>query len=119
MHTDGKQVFYANGLPKPATRWLPKFELPADADCDARIFANENTSHARHRGQNNVGRGEAAELAGPGDRRSDYGTERMRQKLLVFATGVLVKISMPLAPAGLVACGIQLGGEKSNVRSSA
>jgi hypothetical protein len=49
-----------------------------------------------------------------------YGTERMRQKLLVVGSGVLVKTSAPSAPAGLVNCGIQLiTGNRLNVRSSA
>jgi len=76
------------------------------------------------------------ELAGSGDRRSGkrtgevaapltqpvplhYGTERMRQKLLVLATGVLVKRSVPLSTARLVICGIQSAGARVNDRSSA
>ena len=49
-----------------------------------------------------------------------YGTERMRQKLLVFATGVLVSTSIPLPSVKRVNCGTQLiGGLRLNARSSA
>ena len=41
-----------------------------------------------------------------------HGTERMRQKLFVAGLGVLVKTSAPKELAGLVACGIQLGGAR-------
>ena len=41
-----------------------------------------------------------------------YGTERMRQKLFVVVFGVFVNVSGPNEPAGLVACGSQLGGDK-------
>jgi hypothetical protein len=34
---------------------------------------------------------------------NNYGTERMRQKLLVLGSGVLVKTRIPFASAGLVA----------------
>jgi len=36
-----------------------------------------------------------------------YGTERMRQKLLMVESGVFVNTSTPFAPAGLVTCGNQ------------
>ena len=48
-----------------------------------------------------------------------YGTERMRQKLFVVASGMLVNISTRAAPAELVACGIQLGDDKLVERSNA
>src|SRR5208283_4791939 len=50
---------------------------------------------------------------------SDYGTERMRQKLLVLGFSVLVNTSAPNEPAGLVICGIQSGGARLKERSSA
>jgi hypothetical protein len=52
----------------------------------------------------------------PGSR---YGKERMRQKLFVVASGVFVNTSAPNEFAGLVNCGIQLGGDRLVERSSA
>ncbi len=48
-----------------------------------------------------------------------HGTERMRQKLFVFGSGVFVKMSEPPGPAGLVTSDTQLDGERVKVRSSA
>jgi hypothetical protein len=48
-----------------------------------------------------------------------HGTERMRQKLFVAKTGTLVNTSAPNEPAGLVACGIQLAGDRLPDQSSA
>ena len=48
-----------------------------------------------------------------------YGTGRTRQKLLVVMLGVLVRTRRPPAPAGLVASGTQLTGERVKLRSSA
>ena len=48
-----------------------------------------------------------------------YGTERMRQKLFVVGSGVLVNTSTPPAPAGLVTCGTQLAGARLKEQSSA
>jgi len=48
-----------------------------------------------------------------------YGTERMRQKLFVVGSGVLVNTTMHHGPAGLLACGTQLGGAKLNVGCNA
>ena len=50
---------------------------------------------------------------------SDYGTERMRQKLFVVRSGVLVDTSVPFASAGLVTTGTQLAGIRLTERSSA
>jgi len=48
----------------------------------------------------------------PQPRLIGYGTERMRQKLFVAGSGALVKIRFPKASARLVACGIQLAGDR-------
>ena len=48
-----------------------------------------------------------------------YGTERMRQKLFVVVSGVLVNTSTPNEPAVFVNCGTQLAGDKQLERSSA
>src|SRR5665213_2538464 len=48
-----------------------------------------------------------------------YGTDRLRQKLFAVASGVLVNSSFSQEPAGLVGCGIQLGGDRLLERSSA
>lgn len=47
------------------------------------------------------------------------GTERIRQKLLVAAFGVLVNTSTPPTPVELVASGIQSAGDGLNVESNA
>jgi len=52
-------------------------------------------------------------------RGGNHGTERMRQKLFVVATGVLVSTSTPTESARLVICGTQLAEIRLNVRSSA
>ena len=46
------------------------------------------------------------------------GTERMRQKLFVVGSGVLVKSSVPKELAGFVASGCQLAGDKLVARSN-
>jgi hypothetical protein len=51
--------------------------------------------------------------------RIHYGTERMRQKLFVVEFAVLVNTKFPFAAAGLVTCGIQLGGARLEERSKA
>ena len=43
----------------------------------------------------------------------------MRQKLFVVESGLLVNTKFPFASAGLVTCGIQLGGDKVKERFSA
>jgi hypothetical protein len=48
-----------------------------------------------------------------------YGTERMRQKLLVVGSGLLVNTRTPPEPAGLVTCGTQLAGDTLKEQSSA
>jgi hypothetical protein len=47
------------------------------------------------------------------------GTERMRQKLFVVETGVLVNVNVPSAPAMLVINGTQLAGDSLKVTSNA
>ena len=54
-----------------------------------------------------------------GHSRPGYGTERMRQKLFVVGSGVLVNTSTPPAPAELVAWGTQSVGNRLKERSKA